>query len=124
MSRTRKESDQCGEGEVAGGSSSSSHPAGTSDYLDHDIAHLTRLRSGPHELMGRDFSGKMKLPVSTFKMLAGREANYSGRGRFSLGDSCHVLSRYLPVYGPFQVDGMKSRAYVSQFSADGSLFVA
>ncbi|KAG6431124.1 hypothetical protein SASPL_109199 [Salvia splendens] len=49
----------------------------------------------------------------------------SGRGRFSLSDSCHVLSRYLPVRcTPSVVNKMKSRAYVSQFSDDGSLFVA
>ncbi|XP_057963742.1 LEC14B protein isoform X2 [Malania oleifera] len=57
-------------------------------------------------------------------MLAARQGNYSGRGRFSVADCCHILSRYLPVSGPSVVDRMKSRAYVSQFSADGSLFVA
>ncbi|XP_047949913.1 LEC14B homolog isoform X2 [Salvia hispanica] len=58
-------------------------------------------------------------------MMLGRECNYSGRGRFSLSDSCHVLSRFLPVRRtPSVVDKMKSRAYVSQFSDDGSLFVA
>ncbi|KAJ6329210.1 hypothetical protein OIU77_010812 [Salix suchowensis] len=35
-----------------------------------------------------------------------------------------MLSRYLPVKGPWLVDQMSTRAYVSQFSADGSLFVA
>jgi hypothetical protein len=35
-----------------------------------------------------------------------------------------VLSRYLPTKGPWIVDRMGSRAYVSQFSDDGSLFVA
>ncbi|XP_050237419.1 LEC14B protein isoform X4 [Mercurialis annua] len=68
--------------------------------------------------------GKRKLPVSTVKMLAGREGNYSGRGRFSAADRCHMLGRYLPVNGPWLIDQMTSRAYVSQFSADGSLFVA
>jgi WD repeat-containing protein 23 len=57
-------------------------------------------------------------------MLAGRESNRSGRGRFSSADRCHILSRYLPVNGPWLIDQMPSRAYVSQFSADGSLFVA
>ncbi|KDO74958.1 hypothetical protein CISIN_1g015301mg [Citrus sinensis] len=57
-------------------------------------------------------------------MLVGREVNYSGRGRFSAADSCHVLSRYLPVNGPWKVDGMNSRVYTSQFSNDGSFFVA
>ncbi|XP_039020946.1 LEC14B protein-like [Hibiscus syriacus] len=57
-------------------------------------------------------------------MLAGREGNYSGRGRFSSADCCHMLSSYFPVNGPWLVDQTTSRAYVSQFSADGSLFVA
>ncbi|XP_050899281.1 LEC14B protein-like [Lathyrus oleraceus] len=34
------------------------------------------------------------------------------------------MIRYLPVNGPWLIDQMPSRAYVSQFSADGSLFVA
>ncbi|KAJ8619584.1 hypothetical protein MRB53_028113 [Persea americana] len=64
------------------------------------------------------------MPISTVLMLSAREANYSGMGRFSKADSCHVLSRYLPVHGPWLVDGMNSKAYVSQFSPDGTLFVA
>lgn len=35
-----------------------------------------------------------------------------------------MISRYLPVNGPWLVDQMTSWAYVSQFSADGFLFVA
>ncbi|XP_021279877.1 LEC14B protein isoform X1 [Herrania umbratica] len=92
--------------------------------VDHEIAQLTNLRSGPHERLRQLMPGKQQLPVSPVKMLAGREGNYSGRGRFSLADRCHMLSRYLPVNGPWLVDQMTSRAYVSQFSADGSLFVA
>ncbi|KAF9623305.1 hypothetical protein IFM89_000794 [Coptis chinensis] len=57
-------------------------------------------------------------------MLAGREFNYSGKGRFSFADCRHVVSRYLPVYGPWEIDRFNTRAYVSQFSADGSLLVA
>lgn len=97
---------------------------GQSDYLDHEIAQLTKLRSQPHEFLSRTAPGKLRLPVSTVKMLVGREVNYSGRGRFSAADSCHVLSRYLPVNGPWKVDGMNSRVYTSQFSNDGSFFVA
>ncbi|KAL8530762.1 hypothetical protein ACS0TY_007706 [Phlomoides rotata] len=92
--------------------------------LNHDVAHLTKLRSGPQENLSRVFPGKRELPISTLKMLAGRETNLSGRGRFSSGDCRHVLSKYLPVNGPSVVDQMSTRAYVSQFSADGSLFVA
>lgn len=97
---------------------------GRPDYLDHEIAQLTKLRSQPHEFLSRTAPGKLRLPVSTVKMLVGREVNYSGRGRFSAADSCHVLSRYLPVNGPWKVDGMNSRVYTSQFSNDGSFFVA
>ncbi|XP_041017000.1 LEC14B protein-like isoform X3 [Juglans microcarpa x Juglans regia] len=93
-------------------------------YVDNEISQLTRLQSGPHELLSQVTPGRRELPVSTVKMLAGRECNYSGRGRFSSADCCHVLSRYLPVNGPWLVDQMNSRAYVSQFSADGSLFIA
>ncbi|XP_020550232.1 LEC14B protein-like isoform X1 [Sesamum indicum] len=94
------------------------------DFSDHDIAQLTKLQSGPHENLSRVLPGRRQFPVSTTKMLAGREANLSGRGRFSSGDCRHVLSKYLPVNGPWVVDQMSTRAYVSQFSADGSLFVA
>lgn len=111
-----------------GSSSDESFASGSAEertgYLDHEIAQLTKLRSGPHRLLGQLVPGRMRLPVSTVRMLVGREGNYSGLGRFSSGDSCHVLSRYLPINGPWMVDRMKSRAYVSQFSADGSLFIA
>ena len=106
----------------AGGSSH--NPNEPLNYLDHEIAQLTKLKSEPHDHLSRVLPGKREVPVSTVKMLAGREGNYSGRGRFSTADCCHVLSRYLPVNGPYFVDQMTTRAYVSQFSADGSLFVA
>ncbi|XP_050219804.1 LEC14B homolog [Mercurialis annua] len=93
-----------------------------SDYFDHDIVQLTKLRSVPNKFLS---NSRMSLhPVSTVKMLAGREGNFSGKGKFSSADSCHVLSRFLPANGPWRIDRMKSRAYVSQFSDDGSLFVA
>ena len=92
--------------------------------LEHELAHVTKLKTGPNEGLSKVGPGRRELPVSTVKMLARREANFSGRGRFSSADCCHVLSRYLPVDGPWLVDQMNSRAYVSQFSADGSLFVA
>lgn len=92
--------------------------------LDHEIAHLTKIRSDPHGRMQQLLLGKRKAPFSPVNMLAAREGNYSGRGRFSSADCCHLLSRYLPTNGPSVVDQMRSCAYVSQFSADGSLFVA
>lgn len=121
-------SEQCDdEKSICGVSGTSSHrPKGYGQLkcLDNDISLLTNMRSRPHENFIRELPGKRALPVSTVKMLAGREGNFSGRGRFSSADCCHVLSRYLPVNGPWLMDQMNSRAYVSQFSADGSLFVA
>lgn len=93
-------------------------------YVDNEISQLTRLQSGLNRLLSQVTPGKWDLPVSTVKMLAGWECNYSGRGRFSSADCYHLLSRYLPVNGPRLVDQMNSQAYVSQFLADGSLFIA
>ncbi|KAJ4834110.1 hypothetical protein Tsubulata_039175 [Turnera subulata] len=124
MSRAWKNSSSCDDENDGNASCSTRAQNENPDELDHEIAQLTKLRSGPHELLGRDLPGRLKRPVSTVKMLVGREGNYSGRGRFSTADGCHVLSRYLPVNGPTTVDRMKSRAYISQFSTDGTLFVA
>ncbi|XP_073139968.1 LEC14B protein [Henckelia pumila] len=106
---------------IGGGTSP---PSTESNILDNDISQLTKLQSGPHEKLRRVFPGKNEYPLPTVKMLAGREANLSGRGRFSSRDCRHVVSKYLPVNGPWVVDRMSTRAYVSQFSSDGSLFVA
>ncbi|TYG98519.1 hypothetical protein ES288_A10G123500v1 [Gossypium darwinii] len=124
MSRFRKNVDACNDGNAPKGYCANQDYSEDSDYLVHDIAQHTNLRSGPHELLSRGVLGKWKLPVSPVKMLVGREGNFTGRGRFSSADGCHVLSRYLPVNGPRWVDRLQIRAYVSQFSADGSLFVA
>ncbi|ONK78572.1 uncharacterized protein A4U43_C02F20230 [Asparagus officinalis] len=92
--------------------------------IDDEISHLTKLRSEPCEKMRRGMPNGRKLPISTAKMIAGREANLSGRGKFSSADCSHVLGRYLPVNDLWCFDGMDSKAYVSQFSADGSVLVA
>lgn len=92
--------------------------------IDQEISHLTKLRSEPSEKTQKGIQNGRKMPIPTIKMLLGREANCSGRGRFSLADCSHVLGQRLPVNGPWYVDKMDSRAYVSQFSADGSLLVA
>lgn len=92
--------------------------------VDHEFSHLTKLRSEPCEKTQKGILNGRKMPIPTVKMLSGREVNCSGRGRFSSADCSHVLGRYLPVNGPWYVDEMDSRAYVSQFSADGSLLVA
>ena len=92
---------------------------------DDEFAQVTKLRTVPHKHVRRVLPEETTSLVSPVHMMLGRECNYSGRGRFSLSDSCHVLSRFLPVRRtPSVVDKMKSRAYVSQFSDDGSLFVA
>lgn len=124
MSRLELDSDFCDAGKDIHGNDNTERLNKELNHLDHEISQLTKLRSGPHECLSQIIPGKRDSPVSTVKMLAGREGNYSGRGRFSSADCCHVLSRYLPVNGPWLVDQMTSRAYVSQFSADGSLFVA
>ncbi|XP_076912980.1 LEC14B protein-like [Bidens hawaiensis] len=92
--------------------------------LDHEVAQLTKLRSSPHERLKRVLGRRDEVTFSPVKMLASREGNYSGRGRFSAADRCHILNKYLPVKGPSIVDQLTTRAYVSQFSNDGSLFVA
>ncbi|GAV63373.1 WD40 domain-containing protein [Cephalotus follicularis] len=112
------------DGKGTSGSGPSQGSNENNDYVDHEITQLTKLRSQPHKHLSRSMPGRFRLPVSTVKMLVGREGNYSGRGRFSSADNCHLLSRYLPLRGPWRVDSMNSHTYVSQFSADGSLFVA
>ncbi|RWV99549.1 hypothetical protein BHE74_00012928 [Ensete ventricosum] len=92
--------------------------------VDNEIFYLTRLRSEPSAGVRQAIDGRRTAPISTIRMLSGREANVSGRGRFSSADCSYVLGRYLPVNGPWPVDRMDSRVYVSQFSEDGSLFVA
>lgn len=124
MSRLEVESDLCDDRKTICEVSSGQRSSRPSNNLDHEVAQDTKLKSQPHELLSRGLHGRRNLPVSTVKMLAGREGNYSGRGRFSSSDCCHLLSKYLPVNGPWLVDQMDSRAYISQFSADGSLFVA
>lgn len=124
MSRLEVESGLSEDGNAIHKDFSSRQTKKAFEDLDNEIAQITKLKSTPHQLLAHAGSGRKELSVSPVKMLAGRESNYSGRGRFSSADRCHLLSRYLPVNGPWLIDQMASRAYVSQFSADGSLFVA
>lgn len=124
MSRLELDSDFCDAGKNIHESDNSERPNKQLNHLDHEISQLTKHRLGPHKCLSQVSPGKLDSSVSPVKMLAGREGNYSGRGRFSSADCCHMTSRYLPTNGPWLVDQMTSRAYVSQFSADGSLFVA
>ncbi|KAI4301315.1 hypothetical protein L6164_034605 [Bauhinia variegata] len=124
MSRLEIESDFCDDGNTIPEDFSSEQVKKPLKNIENEIAQITKLKSAPHQQLGRVGPGRPELPVSPVKMLAGRECNYSGRGRFSSADCCHLLSRYLPVNGPWLIDQMTSRAYVSQFSNDGSLFIA
>jgi WD repeat-containing protein 23 len=91
--------------------------------LHNDIFHMTRMRSGLSESIYKSM-GTNRGIISTAKLLSGREVDCSGKGKFSSGDRAFVLGRYVPMNGPEFLDRMDSRAYVSQFSADGTLFVA
>ncbi|XP_074292313.1 LEC14B homolog [Silene latifolia] len=125
MPRSKRSSNHCSEGTSSSGSGSGGTGTGTSDReFDSDIIQLTKLRSRPSKHMSGRINGKCDNWVSPVKMLAAREGNYSTRSKFAASDGCHVVSRYLPVNGPFLVDQMESSAYVSQFSPDGSLLVA
>ncbi|CAM8972388.1 unnamed protein product [Rhodiola kirilowii] len=103
-------------------STESSNSQDTSSHLVHDITQLTKHGTESHKLLTQNVPGKSKSHVSTVKMLFGRESNCSKSGNFSLADKTNILSRYLPVNGPCFIDRIKSRAYISQFSVDGSLF--
>lgn len=92
--------------------------------LDHEITHSTAMRhcaSVGSSRLGKVHRGSM---VNVATMLAGREFNVSGNGRFSRAECCHVGERYLPTDGPTIVERLNSRAYIGQFSNDGTLFVA
>ncbi|KAL5097232.1 hypothetical protein RYX36_001559 [Vicia faba] len=125
-SRLNKDTSDCMDDGSGSNESSESGIFGEgTSYLVHEISQITKLRSSPNENLSHVVPGRIRrLPASTVRMLVGREGNYSGRGKFSAADGCHMLSRYLPTKGPWIVDRMGSRAYVSQFSDDGSLFIA
>ncbi|KAG0570671.1 hypothetical protein KC19_6G179300 [Ceratodon purpureus] len=92
--------------------------------LDHVIAQSTAMRHTPSEASARLGRVKRGGMVNAMTMLAGREFNVSGNGRFSRAECCHIGERYLPTDGPTVVERLDSRAYIGQFSGDGRLFVA
>jgi hypothetical protein len=92
--------------------------------LDHDLTHATALRNAASAGSARLANVKPCELVNTQTMLAGREFNVSKNGKFSRAECCHVASRYLPTDGPLVVEQLNSRAYIGQFSKDGTLFVA
>lgn len=77
MSRLEIEPESCEDEKSLDGVGNSQGPNELPRCLDHELAHLTNLKSRPHEHLIRDFPGRRALPVSTVKMLAGRECNYS-----------------------------------------------
>eukprot|EP00897_Mesotaenium_endlicherianum_P005429 jgi/Mesen1/4914/ME000246S04139 len=91
----------------------------------HSLMQATQLRTGASVASRRlaGIKGSASKRVNACTMLRGREQNVSGRGCFSRAELCHVASRYIPNEGPQVVDSMNSRAYIGQFSRDGSLFV-
>ena len=91
--------------------------------IDEEVSHLCRIKSEPSQRTRASIYAGQKRPVSTFKLLSGRESNCSGMGRFSSADCSYALRKHLPVKGPWCVDDMDSEAYISQFSADGSLLI-
>ncbi|KAG8045150.1 hypothetical protein GUJ93_ZPchr0008g13801 [Zizania palustris] len=91
--------------------------------IDEEVSHLSRLKSEPSERTRASLYAGRKRPISTFKLLSGRESNCSGIGRFSSADCSYSLRKHLPVKGPWCVDDMDSEAYISQFSPDGSLLI-
>ena len=108
----------CGSSSDGGGGASGDPPA----PLNHVIAHSTAVRCVPSEGSAR--LGKRKGMVNVMTMLKGREFNASGNGKFSRAECCHVGARFLPTDGPSVVERLNSRAYIGQFSRDGTLFVA
>ena len=91
--------------------------------IEEEVSHLTRMRSEPCP-RGR----KRGHNLSAFEMLSSRESGRSGRagggGGFCSADRAYAAGKHLPAEGPWCVEDMDSEAYVSQFSADGSLLVA
>ncbi|KAL2556737.1 transducin family protein/WD-40 repeat family protein [Forsythia ovata] len=61
--------------EVEGSSQSKS----LSNHLDHEIAQLTKLRSGPHVNLSRVLPGKRRLPVSTYENVGGSRGKFYGK---------------------------------------------
>lgn len=90
----------------------------------NEVFHLTRARSELcHRARGAT-SARRKRPFSTFELLSARESGRTGGAGFAAADRAYAACRHIPTKGPWSVDEVDSEAYVSQFSADGSLLVA
>nr|PNR62558.1 hypothetical protein PHYPA_000982 [Physcomitrium patens] len=104
---------------VSGGSDGCETPP-----LNHVLAQSTLMQHCSSERSARLGRVKRGAMVNAATMLFGREFNVSGNGRFSRAECCHMAARYLPTDGPTVVDHLNSRAYIGQFSANGTSFVA
>lgn len=100
----------------------------------HALCQLTKMMTSPHSNFAR-FGGVQGMrtaklepsrlqAVNALSMMAGRESNVSGYGRFSSADCCSMAARFLPKEATEVLDKIGSRAYIGQFSEDGALFVA
>jgi DDB1- and CUL4-associated factor 11 len=92
--------------------------------ISGDAAHLTGARSQPCHRTRAAVHASRRKPLSTFELLSARESGRTGGAGFSSADRAYVGRKHVPAKGPWRVDDMDSEAYVSQFSADGSLLIA
>ncbi|WVZ96231.1 hypothetical protein U9M48_041896 [Paspalum notatum var. saurae] len=92
--------------------------------LAPEVSQLTRAAS-EHCFRARGAaSATRRKPFSAFELVSARESGRAGGAGFSAADRAYVGRRHVPTRGPWSVDDVDSEAYVSQFSADGSLLVA
>ncbi|OEL32474.1 LEC14B-like protein [Dichanthelium oligosanthes] len=92
--------------------------------MANEVFHLTRARSEVCHRTRGAASARRRRPFSTFELVSARESGRTGGAGFASADRAYVGSRHIPTKGPWGVDEVDSEAYVSQFSADGSLLVA
>ncbi|WJZ87757.1 hypothetical protein VitviT2T_007111 [Vitis vinifera] len=83
MSRLELDSDICDAGKNIHRDDNTERPNKELNHLDHEISHLTKLRSGPLKCLSQIIPGKRDSPVSTVKVLACQGRNYPGMRRVS-----------------------------------------
>lgn len=88
------------------------------------MSHLTRTTSEPCRRTRGAAWARRSRPFSAFELVSAREAGRAGGAGFSAADRAYLGRQHIPSKGPWGVDDVDSEAYVSQFSADGSLLIA
>lgn len=88
------------------------------------MSHLTRATSEPCRRARGAAPARRTRPFSAFELVSAREAGRAGGAGFSAADRAYLGRQHIPTKGPWGVDEVDSEAYVSQFSADGSLLIA